>query len=45
MTIGWINEIYEFRAAIEGACAELAARKGSDEKLLQELDAARPQRI
>lgn len=38
MTIGWINEIYEFRAAIEGACAELAARKGSDEALLQELE-------
>lgn len=37
MTISWINEIYEFRAAIEGACAELAARKGNDEKLLEEL--------
>jgi len=37
MTIGWINEIYEFRASLEGACAELAARKGSDEKLLEEL--------
>jgi len=37
MTISWINEIYEFRAAIEGACAELAARKGNDDKLLEEL--------
>ncbi len=37
MTINWINEIYEFRAAIEGACAELAARKATDEALLDEL--------
>jgi len=37
MTINWINEIYEFRAAIEGACAELAARKAADEELLDEL--------
>lgn len=37
MTIGWLNEIYEFRAAIEGACAELAARKGNDQKLFDEL--------
>ncbi len=37
MTINWLNEIYEFRAAIEGACAELAARKGNDEKLADEL--------
>lgn len=37
MTIGWLNEIYEFRAAVEAACAELAARKASDEKLLAEL--------
>lgn len=37
MTISWLNEIYEFRAAIEGACAELAARKGNDPKLLEEL--------
>ncbi|HET9399598.1 MAG TPA: GntR family transcriptional regulator [Candidatus Acidoferrales bacterium] len=39
MTIGWLNEIYEFRAAVEAACAELAARKASDEKLLDELAA------
>jgi GntR family transcriptional regulator, rspAB operon transcriptional repressor len=37
MTISWLNEIYEFRAAIEGACAELAARKGNDQELLDEL--------
>jgi DNA-binding GntR family transcriptional regulator len=37
MTIAWLNEIYEFRAAVEGACAELAARKGNDPKLLDEL--------
>lgn len=37
MTINWINEIYEFRAAVEGACAELAARKAKDENLLDEL--------
>jgi GntR family transcriptional regulator, rspAB operon transcriptional repressor len=37
MTINWINEIYEFRAAVEGACAELAARKAKDEDLLDEL--------
>jgi len=37
MTIRWLNEIYEFRAAIEGACAELAARKGNDPRLLEEL--------
>lgn len=37
MTINWLNEIYEFRAAVEGACAELAARKGNDEKLADEL--------
>lgn len=37
MTINWLNEIYEFRAAVEGACAELAARKAKDEKLLDEL--------
>ena len=38
MTINWLNEIYEFRAAVEGACAELAARKGNDDKLADELE-------
>lgn len=37
MTIAWLNEIYEFRAAVEGACAELAARKANDAKLMEEL--------
>jgi GntR family transcriptional regulator, rspAB operon transcriptional repressor len=37
MTISWLNEIYEFRAAVEGACAELAAKKANDPKLLDEL--------
>ncbi len=37
MTIGWLNEIYEFRASVEAACAELAARKYTDERLLEEL--------
>ena len=37
MTIGWINEVYEFRASVEGACAELAARKDMDPQLLEEL--------
>jgi GntR family transcriptional regulator, rspAB operon transcriptional repressor len=39
MTISWLNEIYEFRAAVEGACAELAARKATDQALLKELAA------
>lgn len=37
MTLEWLNQIYEFRAAVEGACAELAAHKGNDPKLLEEL--------
>jgi DNA-binding GntR family transcriptional regulator len=37
MTIGWLNEIYEFRAAVESACAELAARKAADQALLEKL--------
>ncbi|HJY87105.1 MAG TPA: GntR family transcriptional regulator, partial [Candidatus Acidoferrales bacterium] len=37
MTISWLNEIYEFRAAVEGACAELAAKKANDPKLLNKL--------
>lgn len=39
MTIGWLNEIYEFRAAVESACAELAARKAADQALLEKLAA------
>lgn len=37
ITINWLNQIYEYRAAIESACAELAARKNSNEALLAEL--------
>ena len=37
MTIGWINEIYEFRASVEGACAELAARKDQRRKVTPRL--------
>ena len=32
-----LNEIYEFRAAVEGACAELAALKGVTEQELRRL--------
>jgi DNA-binding FadR family transcriptional regulator len=32
-----LSELYEYRAALEGACAELAARKGTDEATLQDL--------
>jgi DNA-binding GntR family transcriptional regulator len=39
MTFGWLNEIYEFRAAVESACAELAARKPADPALLEKLAA------
>jgi len=37
ITLEWLNQIYEFRATVEGACAELAAHKGNDSKLLEEL--------
>lgn len=37
MTINELVELYEFRAALEGACVELAARKGADEGALEEL--------
>ncbi|HZU22402.1 MAG TPA: GntR family transcriptional regulator [Terriglobales bacterium] len=37
MTINELVELYEFRAALEGACAELAARKGADETSLEQL--------
>src|SRR4029077_3280202 len=33
-TINELNELYEYRAALEGACAELAARKGADAAVL-----------
>ncbi len=37
ITIKEMNDIYEFRASVEGACAELAATKGVDQALLEEL--------
>src|SRR5206468_1063516 len=37
ITINELNELYEYRAALEGACAELAARKGADETVLAEM--------
>ena len=37
ITLRELNEIYEYRCAVERAAAELAARKGDDPKLLEEL--------
>lgn len=37
ITLEWLKQIYEFRAAVEGACAELAARKANDPKLPEQL--------
>jgi DNA-binding GntR family transcriptional regulator len=37
ISIQWVNEIYEFRAAVEGAAAELAAQKNWDEANLDHL--------
>lgn len=37
ITINELNELYEYRAALEGACAELAARRGADPETLEEL--------
>lgn len=37
LTLNEVNELYEFRAALEGACAELAARRGAGEEVLEEL--------
>ena len=34
ISIQWVNEIYEFRAAVEGASAELAAQKNWDQSTL-----------
>lgn len=38
ITITELNDLYEYRAAIEGACAELAARKPCDPAILTELE-------
>lgn len=37
VTVSWLNQIYEYRAAVESACAELAARRADDDALLQSL--------
>jgi DNA-binding GntR family transcriptional regulator len=37
ITVNELIELYEYRAAVEGACAELAAQKGADESVLEEL--------
>src|SRR5215475_10486959 len=38
ITIQWVNEIYEFRAAVEGASAELAAQKNWDRAKIDHLN-------
>lgn len=37
ITVNELIELYEYRAALEGVCAELAAIKGGDEAALEEL--------
>ncbi len=37
ITIQWVNEIYEFRAAVEGASADVAAQKNWDQAALDRL--------
>lgn len=37
ITINELNQLYEYRAALEGECAWLAARKGADGAALEEL--------
>lgn len=37
ITVNELIELYEYRAALEGACAELAAQKGAGEAVLEEL--------
>jgi DNA-binding GntR family transcriptional regulator len=37
ITIQWVNEIYEFRAAVEGASAEVAAQKNWNQDTLDHL--------
>ena len=37
ITVNELVELYEYRAALEGACAELAAQKGADEAALEQL--------
>lgn len=37
VTIQDVNDIYEFRAAVEGACAELAAQKSAESESIERL--------
>lgn len=37
LTIQDLNEMYEYRAALEGLCAELAARRWNDDALMEKL--------
>lgn len=37
LTISELNEIYEFRTALDGLCAEIAARRWTEEALLDKL--------
>lgn len=37
ITIHELNELYEYRAALEGACAELAAQRGASDEMLRQL--------
>jgi DNA-binding GntR family transcriptional regulator len=37
ITLRELNEVYEYRSAVECSAAELAARKGADPKLLEQL--------
>lgn len=38
LSIKEMNDMYEFRAAVEGACAELVAQKGVEDSLLDPLE-------
>jgi len=37
ITINELNELYEYRAALEGACAAMAAQKGADDAVIAEM--------
>jgi DNA-binding GntR family transcriptional regulator len=38
LTVKETYDMYEFRAAVEGACAEIAAQKGADDALFEHLE-------
>ena len=38
ITINQLSELYEYRTVVEGACAEIAARKASDPAAIEELE-------